>query len=312
MRFVKPSAEVIKTIGESPFEVIERAGRTCYKSNSDMTHETGVAFFKQLVDAGHHAMLEHATFLFLVPHTSSGYYNNLNPNRPFLRSTSVDGRLIVSANLRAIKEGGYTELQRVLIRPENYPELNYYFRLPVPTVKESEVTLVKNPTLDFFKELSNKEIDAHAYTTIHFITDRGVSHEMVRHRIASFAQESTRYCNYSKEKFGGEITFNTPAGFESLDDETREIYVNSLKNSEEQYFKLIEKGCTPQFARGVLPTDTKTEVIMTANHEEWEHFFNLRYFGLTGKPHPNMLEVATKAYTAYCDNMINNFGKYFN
>lgn len=308
MRLVKSSAEVIKTIGESPFEVIERAGRTCYKSNSDMTHETGVAFFKQLVDAGHHAMLEHATFLFLVPHTSSRYYNNLNPNHPFLRSTSVDNRLIVSANLRAIKEGEYTELQMVLIDTKNYPELNYYFGLSDSCDKKSEVTLVKNPTKDFFKELSKQEIDAHVYTTIHFVTDRGVSHEMVRHRIASFAQESTRYCNYSKEKFGGEITFNTPAGFESLNDDSKEIYLNSLKHSEEQYFKLLERGNTPQFARGVLPTDTKTEVIMTANHAEWTHFFNLRYFGLTGKPHPNMLEVAKKAYGAYYSSMTNNFG----
>ena len=130
----------------------------------------------------------------------------------------------------------------------------------------------------------------HCSFTIKFIVDRGISHELVRHRLASFAQESTRYCNYSKEGFGGEITViepfflaeNTP-GYSS--------WYDACLHSESAYFALLNWGCTPQEARSVLPNSLKTEVCMTANLREWRHFFKLRAADATGSAHPQMKEV---------------------
>lgn len=127
--------------------------------------------------------------------------------------------------------------------------------------------------------------------SVRFICDRGVSHELVRHRLATFSQESTRFCNYSFGKFGGEITFIKPLFFE---DGTNgyELWKNACNYAEWYYFELLNWGCTPQEARSVLPNSLKTEVVMTCNLREWRHFFNLRAIGTTGKPHPQMKELA--------------------
>lgn len=130
----------------------------------------------------------------------------------------------------------------------------------------------------------------HASVTVKFVVDRGISHELVRHRLASFAQESTRYCNYSKDDFGSEITFIIPEYLE-YKSEGWNIWKESMKQAEDAYFKMLDFGLSPQQARAVLPNSLKTEVVMTANLREWRHFFKLRALGTTGKPHPQMLEV---------------------
>jgi thymidylate synthase (FAD) len=130
----------------------------------------------------------------------------------------------------------------------------------------------------------------HCSVTVKFVVDRGISHELVRHRMASFAQESTRYCNYFNNDFGSEITFIVPQYLE-YNSEGWNIWKNSMKSCEDAYFKLLNFGLTPQQARAVLPNSLKTEVVMTANLREWRHFFKLRALGTTGKPHPQMLEV---------------------
>lgn len=131
----------------------------------------------------------------------------------------------------------------------------------------------------------------YASVTVKFVVDRGISHELVRHRLASFAQESTRYCNYSKDDFGSEITFIIPDYLE-YKSEGWNIWKESMKQAEDAYFKMLDFGLSPQQARAVLPNSLKTEVVMTANLREWRHFFKLRALGTTGKPHPQMLEVA--------------------
>ena len=131
----------------------------------------------------------------------------------------------------------------------------------------------------------------HASVTVKFVVDRGISHELVRHRLASFAQESTRYCNYSKDDYGSEITFIIPDYLE-YKSEGWNIWKESMKQAEDAYFKMLDFGLSPQQARAVLPNSLKTEVVMTANLREWRHFFKLRALGTTGKPHPQMLEVA--------------------
>lgn len=130
----------------------------------------------------------------------------------------------------------------------------------------------------------------HASVTVKFVVDRGISHEIVRHRLASFAQESTRYCNYSKDDFGSEITFILP-DYLDYGSQGFKIWKESMKQAEDAYFNLLEVGLTPQEARTVLPNSLKTEVVMTANLREWRWFFKLRALGTTGKPHPQMLEV---------------------
>ena len=127
----------------------------------------------------------------------------------------------------------------------------------------------------------------HSSVTVKFVVDRGVSHEIVRHRLAAYCQESTRYCNYSKNGFGGEITVIKPL---YLDEGTRAFacWRGACETAESAYFSLLEWGCSPQEARAVLPNSLKTEVVMTANLREWRHFFKLR---TAPAAHPQMREV---------------------
>ena len=134
----------------------------------------------------------------------------------------------------------------------------------------------------------------HITATVKFVCDRGVSHEIVRHRLAAYSQESTRYCNYSQERFGNEITVIKPLFFDEGSDEYA-VWENSCKFSEVSYFALLKLGCNAQQARSVLPNSLKTEIVVTYNIREWRHFFNLRYLGTTGAPHPQMREVAGMA-----------------
>ena len=128
----------------------------------------------------------------------------------------------------------------------------------------------------------------HFSFSVKFTVDRGVSHEIVRHRLASFAQESTRYCNYGHE---GEITVIKPVFWDEVSGEYM-AWKHGCMTAERRYMELLDDGATPQEARSVLPNSTKTEVVMTANLREWRHFLKLRAVGTTGKPHPQMQEVA--------------------
>lgn len=125
----------------------------------------------------------------------------------------------------------------------------------------------------------------HGIISVKFTVDRGVSHEMVRHRMASFAQESTRYCNYSGDRFGNELTFIKPSFFNI--EEYRD-WKRTMKNIEKHYLKLIEMGAKPEEARSVLPNSLKTEIVVTANYREWRHIFALR---TSPKAHPQIREV---------------------
>lgn len=130
----------------------------------------------------------------------------------------------------------------------------------------------------------------HMSLSVLFICDRGISHEIVRHRMASFAQESTRYCNYSRGKFGSEVTFIRPYNMNS-DSTEFAIWESAMLTVERRYMELLSRGISPQMARSVLPNSLKTELVMTANLREWRHFLKLRAAGSTGAPHPQMLEI---------------------
>jgi thymidylate synthase (FAD) len=163
---------------------------------------------------------------------------------------------------------------------------------------------------DSDKKLIQKLIDRkhwpmfdHASMSIKFVTDRGITHELVRHRIAAYAQESTRYCNYSKDKFDNQISVILPNGinevqpgmeFEEDDIYTSKdiVWLKNMQDCEKAYFDLLQSGCTPQIARSVLPTCLKTSIVMTASFTEWLHVFRLR---LSPQAHPDMRSLMQKA-----------------
>ena len=131
----------------------------------------------------------------------------------------------------------------------------------------------------------------HAIISVRIICDRGVSHELVRHRIASYSQESTRYCNYSKEKFDGELTFIRPPWVpeEFGGNQAARAWKQAMQYAEFYYLKLLEYGWTPEQARTVLPNSLKTEIVVTMNLREWRHFFRLR---CAPAAHPQMRQIA--------------------
>lgn len=136
-------------------------------------------------------------------------------------------------------------------------------------------------------ERGHESVLEHESITVRFICDRGISHELVRHRIASFSQESTRYCNYSGNRFGNELTFIKPCFLEEGTGGYK-LWKQAMFVAEKEYFELLNWGCTPQEARSVLPNSTKTEIVMTANLREWRHFLKLR---TSTAAHPQMREL---------------------
>lgn len=170
------------------------------------------------------------------------------------------------------------------------PDLEKIIELAGRTCYKSEDKITEDSAGEFIERIKNfkhESVLEHGAITVRFVVDRGVSHELVRHRLASFSQESTRYCNYGKDKFGNEITVIEPCFWQDGMNE----YFNwkdSCENSETYYFALINKGAKPQEARSVLPNSLKTEVVMTANPREWRHVFKVRCHR---DAHPQMREV---------------------
>lgn len=134
----------------------------------------------------------------------------------------------------------------------------------------------------------HESVIEHEKISVRIVCDRGVTHEIVRHRIASYSQESTRYCNYSREKFGNELTLIKPLFWDESSEEYK-LWYDSMKIIEDTYNKMISIGAKPQEARSILPNSLKTEIVVTMNLREWRHFFKLR---TSEKAHPQMREVA--------------------
>lgn len=295
MRLIKPSVEILE---QGPglqgiYDMIELCGKTSYKSEVKGGEEAK-KFVEARVNEGHLAVLEFGTVYLAIPITThySGdvciYQNSPNYCRVTESSgfkfTDIFGDKVdcwcVTTNLRFIQENDlWNDVLEFLCEPTEFHVKRYCAR---------------------------------------FITDRGVSHELVRHRTFSFCQESTRYCNYSKDKFGSELTFIIPS-WEDVDEHEASTFFTlvtfgaklnehgekilplyrALQASEICYLQLLENGFTPQQARQVLPNAVKTEICMCGFEDDWKHFFDLRYRGTTGKPHPDMLNVATMLYKEF-------------
>lgn len=205
--------------------------------------------------------------------------------------------------------------------PEDPKEIYRKIERAGRTCYKSEDKITDESAEKFVRALVKNHHEAmleHASFSVVFTVDRGVSHELVRHRMASFAQESSRFCNYSDGKFGSEITVIEPCFYNNINSfkkrEIRELIDNgemaeireaglsdeelryalwyeSCSLAETNYIAMIQHGATPQEARDVLPTSLKTEVVVTANMRSWRHVFKLRAAGETGKPHPQMTEI---------------------
>ena len=172
---------------------------------------------------------------------------------------------------------------------------------------KSESKITEDSARPFIRKIiksGHESVLEHCSLTVRFVVDRGVSHEIVRHRLASYSQESTRYCNYTGDKFGNEITVIEP-GYLERGTKAYERWKKACSDAEDAYFDLLEWGCSPQEARAVLPNSLKTELVMTANIREWRHFLRLR---CSKAAHPQMREVATLLARMLDDGMPTLFG----
>lgn len=296
MRLIKPSVEILKPSPETDLtgqtlKMIEIAGRTCYKSEDKITDDSARTFVDMLIAKGHTAMLEHGTVYLRIPicdytkETCSRLVRN-----PYSfwtrRYRGENSDLYVSTNYRVLLEN------------------NLFHKLEYQIAEEDFI-------FNTFSNLLRR-------VTVRFTCDRGISHEFVRHRVFSFAQESTRFCNYSKDKFGNELTFILPcwmdsglAGNYGTGYKAREKigrakttienwhFLDSLIDAEYVYKRLLNLGWTPQQARAVLPNAVKTELVMTGTVDQWLGFFTLR---CAPNAHPQARELALDLRQQFIDN----------
>lgn len=292
MKLIKPSFEIWNQPAglEGVYKQIERVGRVCYKSEDKMTEDSAKPFVERMTKSGHGAMLEHGTVYLYSP-----TYDYVN----------ADGEVVYDNPLERYEDDCYSVVRQ---DRDNQGVEGYYATTNLRV-------LVENGWLDDLQYICEPTEFHEKRVTVKFICDRGVSHEFVRHRVMSFAQESTRYCNYSKDKFGNELTFiipnwlDIPEGNYEIpafwDKETCKLmskyagdentyasiqtFLSGIGLSEQQYLSLIEDGWKPQQARAVLPNALKTELVVTGFVSDWKHFFFLR---TPMNAHPQARELA--------------------
>jgi len=296
MKIINPCVELIQQ--ESGFDGIirhiEKCGRTCYKSENKITQDSANKFVDKLLENKHYAMLEHGTVYLSI--------------RRFLNPKDE------------------TELSKYEHNPYSYyNELIFGDCSKGFYVTTNYRVLVENNWLDDLQYICEPTVFHVPRITLKFTTNIGVTREGNRMRANSIAEESTRYCNYTKDKFGSGLNIVPPIWMDNehdlfaLKDWDQDQWLTYIKNvldtknpdflncddidwygmaiafSEMVYTQLIRHGWTPQQAREVLPLATKSEVVYTAFPHQWKHFFDLRYYGITGMPHPNMKAIASKA-----------------
>lgn len=268
MRLIKPSFEIIEQQAglEGMYKQIELAGRTCYKSEDKITEDSAKGFVERMIKSGHGAMLEHGTvylmkeseFINTYIHSEDGEEEEYNPLLKYydnsyshVRQEHTTGWFVyVTTNLRVLVENGWMDDLKYICEPTEFHE---------------------------------KRVCVRYTSDIHFYKD------CTRHRVFSWAIESTRFCNYIKQKFGFSVSFATPIW---LKDEEQEEFEEDLKTIESIYFKWINKGWQPQQAAYFLIQGTKAEIIMTGFVSDYEHFFDLRSeIAKTGQPHPTVVEL---------------------
>ncbi len=250
------------------FDKIAFVAHNCYQVKTK-DHQANVEFIGRLLTGGHLAMIEHFRYLFKVSKEAYEGFKELY-NRFYDLALGVDGTYYVSCSVRPLLEAK-DSLEKKL-------DLPLISALP-PDVKNFAFKGYQDEKgaslADIDKEKGNLkplDYDNLKYVTYNLITDRGVTHEIVRHRLCSFAQESTRYCNYTKDKFSNELTFMKPLRY----DEFSDIYNRYYQEVSDTYFDLIAKGAKPDEARSVLPNSLRASIMVTCSLTEWKHIFELR------------------------------------
>lgn len=297
MIVIKPSAEIIPT-NKDPMKHIEQIGRVCYKSEDRITDDSAPKFVKMINERGHWAMLENYIFIMSIPKMAYRILSEENPK--YINMTEGAHGYVVSFSARSLLDlRNETEsniiidvintlINNIVIEYDCRELFSNVFRDKEVWGYEGNYQIITMEEAMIYFTATEKL--AHCWVSTKWICDRGVSHELVRHEgQMSFAQESTRYCNYTNNKFCGEVTFIQPFFWEP---ESAEDYKwrNCMAVCESIYKDLVAMGAQPQEARSVLPNSLKTEVCITGRFKEWLHFFELR----TDKPaHPQMREVAT-------------------
>ena len=265
MNIVKPSFIEIKD--DNLFKKIEHAGRTCYKSENLITESSALDFARRIVSYNHGSVLEHAYLVFKI---DEDLYNKLyKKHLKFVKFSNITYP-IISFNFRAFYNL-YISNDDVDLYPIYHYMEDHYSEL-LSLKHDSSIKVEKLSFEDVYK-LSQEEKDLHLSITLKITTDRGVTHELVRHRLASYAQESTRYCNYSKDKFNNELTFVETYG---MDEAQRDCFIEACANAEKSYFKMLSNGAKAETARSVLPNALKTEIVVTSTIDEWKIIFDLR------------------------------------
>lgn len=287
MKFIDPNAEIIDI--QNPLERIERIGRICYKSEDKIGPGTAKKFVRMLIERKHYAMLEHAHVHYKVEAESLDILLNI-PG--VIVSKLAGSNWLVTVSVSHLFNPKYESI--CLIWQMYVLFYNEYLAEDgdIPTsIEFDDVQLLSDELLKAHKH-------EHGLVSICFTCDRGVSHELVRHRCA-VAQESTRYCNYSSDKFGSEIRVVVPSTFADWDESSRACWTAATNASEQCYLAMIENGRKPQEARSVLNNSLATQVVLSMTPDRWEHFFDLRSRGTTGAPHPDMKVVADIALEKY-------------
>ena len=255
MKLIKPSYEILPQAPglEGVYKQIELAGRTCYRSHDKMTKDSAKEFVDRMIKSGHGAMLEHGT-IYLKFFWSGAVCDSCHQTK------------------------SYKLLDKYCMN--KYSKVKYHGNDVYVTTNFR--VLVENGWLDDLKYLCEPTEHHAKRTTVKFICSRSTSHQLVRHRVMSFAQESQRYCNYSLSKFNNEITFVYPSWLEKfdeqrgLDDSPCPDFTYGLLYAEDRYFELLEQGLKPQQARQILPNACKTELVVTGFNDDWKQLLELR------------------------------------
>lgn len=253
------------------YKMIELAGRTAYHSQDKITPTSAKDFVDRMIKSKHGAALEHGSVYLKVPvetwREDEHEWTYMFPEELPWVSLDCDGKYwYITTNFRHVLEGnvGIETMNKYLCSPTEFHEKRY---------------------------------------TMRFTCSRAIAQELTRHRVFSYLMESQRYINYSKERHGAELTLIMPdrSAWYGSEESKGEAYWSMLRlldNIEEVYMEAMKCGVQPQIARDVLPNATKTEIIMTGFSSDWRHFFDLRLFGRTGSPHPDMLSLMQKAQKA--------------
>lgn len=255
MKLIKPSYEILPQAPglEGVYKQIELAGRTCYRSHDKMTKDSAKEFVDRMIKSGHGAMLEHGT-IYLKFFWSGAVCDSCHQTK------------------------SYKLLDKYCMN--KYSKVKYHGNDIYVTTNFR--VLVENGWLDDLKYLCEPTEHHAKRTTVKFICSRSTSHQLVRHRVMSFAQESQRYCNYSLDKFDNQITFVYPSWLEefdeqrALDDSPYPDFTYGLLYAEQMYFELLGQGLKPQQARQILPNACKTELVVTGFNDDWKQLLELR------------------------------------